>query len=165
MPASRVVEAFDVVEHIGPGLIPRPISLAVDAFGLQRREEALHRRIVPDVARAAHRADDAVVGHQPLELLAGVLAATVRMMQQRVGLASAPDRHDERIGDELGRHSGAHRPAHYAPREQIDHGGHVEPTLRRPDIGEVGDPSSVGSGSREGAIEHVGSDGGGLPLT
>ncbi len=33
---------------------------------------------------AIHRADDAMVGHEPLELLAGVLAAAVRMMQQRI---------------------------------------------------------------------------------
>jgi hypothetical protein len=53
---------------------------------LQRREEALHRCIVPDVARTAHRTDDAVIGHQLLELLAGVLAAAVGIMQQRIGL-------------------------------------------------------------------------------
>ena len=40
-------------------------------LGLQRREEALHRRIVPDVAGSAHAANDAAVGHQALELFAG----------------------------------------------------------------------------------------------
>src|SRR5258705_9815047 len=34
-----------------------------------------------------------VVSHQPLELLAGVLASATGMMQQRIGLAAAPDRH------------------------------------------------------------------------
>jgi len=33
------------------------------------------------------------------------------MMQQRSRLASAPDRHDQCIGDELGRHARIHRPA------------------------------------------------------
>src|SRR5262249_57028551 len=41
------------------------------------REEALHRGVVPNIARSAHRADDAMVGHEPLELLAGVLAAAI----------------------------------------------------------------------------------------
>jgi hypothetical protein len=40
-------------------------------------QAALHRGVVPDVARAAHHADDAVISHQPLELLAGVLAAAI----------------------------------------------------------------------------------------
>jgi hypothetical protein len=44
----------------------------------------LHRRIVPDVARTAHRTDHAMISHQALELLAGVLAAAI-------GFASSPD--------------------------------------------------------------------------
>ena len=106
-----------------------------------------------------------MIGHQALELLAGVLAATIGVMQQRIGLAASPDRHHQGIGNKLGGHRGAHRPAHHPPREQIDHGGNVEPALRGPDLGEVGNPSSVGSGGRKGAVKHVRSDGGGLPLT
>src|SRR6266702_3987550 len=51
--AFWIVEALDVVEHVGLGLIPRPVHLARCSLGLQRREEALHRRIVPDVARVS----------------------------------------------------------------------------------------------------------------
>jgi hypothetical protein len=36
-----------------------------------------------------------VIGHQLLELLAGVLAAAIRVMQQRIGLASPPDCHHQ----------------------------------------------------------------------
>lgn len=92
MSAPGVIEALDVLEHVGLGLVPRPVRLAGRSLGFQRGEEALHRRIIPDIARPAHGAGDAVVGHQPLELLAGILTATVRMMQERTGLASAPDR-------------------------------------------------------------------------
>jgi hypothetical protein len=44
-------------------------------------------------------------------------------------------------------------------------GRHVEPAFRGPDIREVSDPFAVGRGRFEAAVEHVGSDGGGLPLT
>ena len=101
------------------------LKLVTGALGLQRREEALHRCVVPHVARSAHRADDAVVGHQPLELFAGVLAAAIGVMQQRIRLAPPPDRHHQSVGDELRRHPGAHRPADDAAREQIDDGSHV----------------------------------------
>src|SRR5207302_10321087 len=84
--AFRIVEALDVVEYISSRLTSGPVRFAPCAIGLQRREDALHRGIVPDVARTAHRTDDAVIGHQLLELLAGILAATVGMMQQRIGL-------------------------------------------------------------------------------
>jgi hypothetical protein len=41
----------------------------------------------PDIARSAHAADDAAVCHQLLELFAGMVAALIRVMQQRVRLA------------------------------------------------------------------------------
>ena len=62
-------------------------------------------------------------------------------------------------------HLSTHRPADRAPGEQIDDGSHMEPAFRCPHIGEVGDPFAVGSGRFEAAVEHVGSDGGDLPLT
>jgi hypothetical protein len=40
---------------------------------------SLRSSVVPDVAGTAHRTDDAVIGHQPLELFAGVLATTIGM--------------------------------------------------------------------------------------
>jgi hypothetical protein len=165
VPPLGIVEALDIVEHVGPGIVPRPIRLARCALGLQRGEEALHRRIVPAIARAAHRAGDAMIGHQPLELLAGVLAATIRVVQQRAGFSTAPDRHHQGVGDELSCHGRAHRPADHAPGEQIDDRCHIKPALRRPDVGEVGDPFAVRSRGLEAAIQHVGSYGARLPLT
>ena len=40
-----------------------------------------------------------MVGHQPLELLTGILAAAIGMMQQCIRFAPSPDRHPERIKD------------------------------------------------------------------
>src|SRR6266508_81502 len=61
MPAFRIVEALDVIEYISPRLVSGAVRFAPYALGLQRREEALQRCIVPDVARTAHRTDDAVI--------------------------------------------------------------------------------------------------------
>ena len=119
VPARGIVEAFDVIEHVLPCLIARAVGFARDPFGLQRREEALHRSVVPDIAGPAHRAGDAIVGHQPLELLARVLAALVRVTQQGVGLSASPDRHHQRIGHELSRHGVAHRPR--GARTRLNH--------------------------------------------
>jgi hypothetical protein len=107
VPPFWVVEAFDIVERIGPGVISCPIGLAHRSLGLEGGEEARHRRIVPAIARAAHRAGDAMIGHQPPELLAGVLAGTVEVVEQRAWLSPPPDRHHQGVGNE-GRHRGAH---------------------------------------------------------
>jgi hypothetical protein len=64
-------------------------------------------------------------------------------MHQGIRLAVPPDGHQQGIRNQLGRHTGAHRPAHYPSGEQVDDGRHVEPGLGGPDAGEVGDPLLV----------------------
>jgi hypothetical protein len=51
MPSPGIVEALDVIEYIGLGLRSRAVQLCSRALRLQRREKALHHRIVPDVAQ------------------------------------------------------------------------------------------------------------------
>jgi hypothetical protein len=49
-----------------------------------------------------------VIRHQPLELLAGVLAAAIGIMHQRIRVAASPDRHHESISDKLRCHHCIH---------------------------------------------------------
>ena len=91
------------------------------------------------------------------------LRALIRVMQQGIRLAPAPDRHDERICHELSRHTGLHRPAYDAAREQIYDGSDVEPALGGPDISEVGDPFPARDIGREPPVQKIGR--GGRPLT
>jgi hypothetical protein len=88
---------------------------AVFAVPRRGRRDSI-RRYCPRLRHSHHRAGDAVIGHQPPELIAGVLAATIGVMDERIGLSSPPDRHHQGIGDELGRHVRTHRPADRARR-------------------------------------------------
>src|SRR5260370_41428363 len=65
MTPGRIVEPLDVVEHICSGLVPGAVGFALDALGLQRREEAFHRRIVPNIAGSAHAANNAAGATAP----------------------------------------------------------------------------------------------------
>ena len=87
-----------------------------------------------------------MVGQEPLEWLTRILAPAIGVMQDRVRRASPPDRHHERIGDELGRHRRTHGPAYDPSREEIDHRRDVEPPFSGPKRGEVGDPFAVRRG-------------------
>ena len=165
MPPPGIVEALEVIEHVGSRLVASSIGPTRCPFGLERGEEALHDGIIPHVAGPTHAAGNAMVDQQALELFAGVLASPVGVVQQRLRLAAPPDRHRQSIGNELGRHVRAHRPADDPPREEIEHGRHVKPALRCPDAGEVSDPFAVGSRGLEAAIEHIRRDGGRRPLT
>ena len=82
-----IIEALNVVEYVGLGLDSRTVRLGCRAFSLQRGEDALYRRIVPDVAGPVHATGDAVVSQEPLEGLTGVLASPIRVMQHGLGLA------------------------------------------------------------------------------
>src|SRR5437870_948881 len=66
-----VVEDLNVLDERRPRLGPRGEVGVVDQLFLQRGEEALHRRVVPAVRRAAHAAHDAVLGEEQLVMVAG----------------------------------------------------------------------------------------------
>lgn len=50
VPACGILEALDVIEQLGFCLISPAVSFARDPLGLQRREEALHGCVVPEIA-------------------------------------------------------------------------------------------------------------------
>jgi hypothetical protein len=100
VPSPGIVEALDVIEHVGPGVIARPVDQAGCPLGFSDEKKLYIAALSQMLPRTAHRAGDAVIGHQALELLAPLLAALVAVVQQAVRFASAPDRHDEGVGDE-----------------------------------------------------------------
>lgn len=70
----------------GVRLIARAVGFTSDPLGLQRGEEALHCGVISDVARPAHRTGHVVVGHQPLGLLARILAARSEWCSRASGI-------------------------------------------------------------------------------
>src|SRR3954471_17951598 len=73
MAAPAGVEGFDILEDRPPGGLPGREGRAVDELGLERAGEALHGRVVPAVALAAHRPGDPVPGQDRPVVLARVL--------------------------------------------------------------------------------------------
>ena len=84
MPARWIVGYLDVIKDIRPGLRTSPIDLAGNAFGFQRREEAFHRRVIPNLPGPAHAAGDAMLVKQLPKVFAGVLGAFNRSSQHRI---------------------------------------------------------------------------------
>jgi len=71
--ATRVVEALDGVERVGMGVVSGAVDVSGRPPGLQRGEDARHRRIAPDIPGPARRAGDPVAGRQALAPLAGAV--------------------------------------------------------------------------------------------
>src|SRR5512145_1471475 len=82
MHPAPVIEALNVVEDGASRLRPGVKRDVVEPFGLEQVEEALDRRVVVAVARAAHAADDPVLVEDVLVLGAGVRPAAVAVMHE-----------------------------------------------------------------------------------
>src|SRR3954452_557340 len=73
MAAPAVVKDLEVLEDRALGRLPGREGRAVHELGLEAAEEALHGRVVPAVALAAHRLDEPVPGQDRPVVLASVL--------------------------------------------------------------------------------------------
>lgn len=152
---ARVAEVLDVVKNAGTCFVTGAADLSGRLFGLQRREDALHRPVVPDSPCPALRPDDAVVGHPATDLPAAAMPTQIRSMHQRVRLCRnarprSSKRHVQRPVP-----AGLHEPADSGPPEKIQLDCDMEQALCSPDTGEVGQPPPARPICLEIAVEDV----------
>src|SRR3954463_1789576 len=96
MQAASVVPALEELEYVSPGFIACLVVALLDELAFQRGIEALHRRVVPAIALAAHRAQHAVL-LQPLAVVTRCeLHPAVRMVGEAKRGTLARDGHVER---------------------------------------------------------------------
>jgi hypothetical protein len=88
-----VVKHFDVIDHVGFGLLPRGIAIMIRPLARQAAKESFHHRIVQTVPFAAHTTPHAVHGQELLIGLTGILTPPVRMVQQAYRWPPPPDGH------------------------------------------------------------------------
>ena len=81
MKTMRVVEALDVSKDAGHRIMASQIAMMVNVFGLELSKETLHGCVVVTVAGAAHADLNGVLFEQLLVRRAGVVAATVGVME------------------------------------------------------------------------------------
>ena len=79
-----VVENFDVFKNIQSGLISGGVVAVKGQLGFERTKETFHRCVVITIAFAAHgnRTDHLRLCQQKLVVIASVLAASIRVVQQ-----------------------------------------------------------------------------------
>ena len=87
----------------------------IDAFHLQRTEEALRAGVVVRAAGAAHALKTAVAGHGAAEVCGGVLASPVGMEDKSSSRPAVLHSVFERGDGQIPVNKPAHRPAYHAP--------------------------------------------------
>ncbi len=125
MLAPRVVEHLDVVEHVLPCLLARPVDLAADSLALEQIEEALCHGVVVAVPAPAHRMLKIVVLQEGCPIHAGELGALIRVDQDRGLRLPSPYRHEQRLQHDIGDLPALQGPANDTAGEQVDHHGQV----------------------------------------
>jgi hypothetical protein len=82
MTTLPIIEDLRVFENIGSGLSPHTIGLTVDSLSFECGEETFGHRVVVTISRPTHATGDPVVLQQVLEIMAGILTAAIRVVQE-----------------------------------------------------------------------------------
>src|SRR5919108_2409127 len=82
MPPPAIVEQFDVFEDFASCLGSSLPMALIAQFEFECGEKTLGHRVIPAIAFTAHAAQQTMRSQQLLILVAGVLAAAVRVMHQ-----------------------------------------------------------------------------------
>src|SRR5271156_3839416 len=107
---------------------------------LQAVEETLAGGVIPAIALAAHRREHAVVSELFLKVVAAILAAAIRVMNQPWLRTTPEPRHAQGIDHQILGHPLAHRPADDPPGVEIEHDRQVQPALAGGDESNVRRP-------------------------
>ena len=142
--SARVVEAVDVFEEGDFDLAAGLPGAAPDEFRLQRLEEAFDGGVVVAIALTAHRNLEAVFAQQLLIVVGTVLRSAIRVMDAAPWRPADRDRHVQGPQGQILLQAVADGPADHAPREKVNDHGKINPSLPRPDIGDVACPLLVG---------------------
>jgi len=97
MSPLAVVEEFDVLEQLAARLSSGTPLALIDQFDFECGEKTFRHRFVPTVALTAHAALDAVDRQQLLIIVAGILAAAIRVMQQALRRLAVLQCHPEGV--------------------------------------------------------------------
>src|SRR6478672_6082597 len=142
MPSAAIVPDFNKLKQFAARLRTGGTHAVDEQLLGERREEAFDDRVIPTIPATTHAAGEAGL---PQEVLIGV----TRILDSTIGVVHAPtraavlERHSQGAEGEFLIQSRAKRPAHHAPRREIQDDGEIEPPLARWDIGDVGRPRSI----------------------
>jgi len=155
MPSLSIVPYNDPLEDCILGLLFGLKGSLEHQFILQAGPETLDDGVIPAVAHSAHAALDVELGEFILVLRAGVLAAAIGVVKDRVHWLSVGQGHFQGFDAEIRVQGVLHAPADDLSAEQVDDAGQVEEAFIGGDVGDIGGPFLIGCGGVEFAVEPV----------
>ena len=140
MPTDTIIKDFDILKNSETKLSMRLIRCLRHKFSLESCEKTLSNRIVKTVAFATHTLRDLVQVHLLDIVMACVLRASVRMMNQRRACVSSLLRHVQGIHTKRCIDSVAHGMPNHLATIHIKYHSQVQKALLRFQIRDVRHP-------------------------
>ena len=112
MQTLAIVKHLDIVNHIPPRCFPREIDPMIRSLGFQTAKKSFNHRIIPAITFSAHAANHAMLFQLILVDMAGILAATIRMMEKLFRWLPALDRHGQGVDHQCCFHTRIYRPTY-----------------------------------------------------
>ena len=97
MKALGIVEAFDVIEDGGAGLVMRGELLAINQLPFEGAPEAFHGGVVVAIALAAHSGDEAGPGQGMAVISGGILDPAIGVAEEFGGGLAMPECHGQSL--------------------------------------------------------------------
>lgn len=156
MPSFSVVEHLDVFEYFRCCYGPCHKDLLSHQFPFERLEEAFGERVVVAIPPTAHARDDVMIFEERLVVVRAVLASLIRM--QYYFLITLPDPMYGLLQSSEHQRSClpvVRRPPDHFSAVKVDDNGEMQPSLVRPDVGDVTDPALIGVFGNETLLQVV----------
>ena len=97
MKALGIVEAFDVIEDGGAGLVVRGERLAINQLPFEGAPEAFHGGVVVAIALAAHGGDETRPGEGVTIIGGGILDPAIGVAEEFGRGLAMPERHGQSL--------------------------------------------------------------------
>lgn len=98
---SRIIEHFDVIEHIGSRVGHGFAAPPIHPLPFQRSKKRLGDGIVPAVAATAHARLQAMISAEAMPVVTAVLRSLIRVDQDCLPRSASSHRHQDGIKDDV----------------------------------------------------------------
>ncbi len=140
----RVLVAFNVVKAVEPGLLGREITQQVAHLIFQGTDERLGPGIVVGIGASRLALEHVGVIEQSPKLATTILAASVTVKNDSLGIGAIGERHFHGITNQISPHVIGQAPPHDTSGAKIHDDSQVMPTRLSRHIGDISHPDHIG---------------------
>ena len=158
MSLHGIVKHLDEIKYLTSGFIACRIDLFLGDSLFKFREETLCNCVIVTVSSTTHRWFKIVFFQESQVVSTTILATLIAMNKYRLCGLSLPDRHQQRVENQMPINGFIHRPTHDSSRKQIQYRSKIQEPFIGSDLSNVANPCLIGRSRTEVTIQMIGSN-------